>query len=242
MASDRQSQSPVSAAVVSGTVRSLRLPLLELPQEPELRQPPVAGNGLDGHAKHLGRFLDAQSAEVPQFDDLALPRISPGQGFKRCIESHQIGVSLGRRHQRLVEDDVRALAAALLRAGVARSATFRAIVETLEGSDLIIYIEARPIRLPGQFQFLAASPGCRHVRVSVRTPGLDTEQVAWLGHELWHAVELAEAPDVRNQAGLLRLYQRIGMAGASGTTAEPTKAQEVWTTVLYEARATGRTR
>ena len=133
-------------------------------------------------------------------------------------------------------------AAALLRAGMARSATFRAIVETLEGSDLIIYIEARPIRLPGQLQFLAASPGCRHVRVSVRTPGLDTELVAWLGHELWHAVELAEAPDVRNQAGLLRLYQRIGMAGASGTTAETAKAQEVWTTVLYEARATGRTR
>jgi hypothetical protein len=135
-----------------------------------------------------------------------------------------------------------ATAAALLRAGMARSATFRAIVETLEGSDLIIYIEARPIRLPGQLQFLAASPGCRHVRVSVRTPGLDTELVAWLGHELWHAVELAEAPDVRNQAGLLRLYQRIGMAGASGTTAETAKAQEVWTTVLYEARARGRTR
>ena len=131
-------------------------------------------------------------------------------------------------------------AAALLRGGLARSATFRAIVETIERSDLIVYVETRPIRLPGQLQLLAATPGCRHVRVSVRTPGLDTELVAWLGHELWHAVELAGAPDVRDQASLFRLYLRIGMAGVSGTTAETAKAQDVWTTVLYEARATGR--
>lgn len=131
-------------------------------------------------------------------------------------------------------------AAALLRGGVARSATFRAIVEALEQSDLIVYVETRAIRLPGQLQLLAATPGCRHVRVSVRTPGLDTELVAWLGHELWHAVELAGAPDVRDQAGVLRLYRRIGITGASGETAETAKAQDVWTTVLYEARAAGR--
>jgi hypothetical protein len=133
-----------------------------------------------------------------------------------------------------------ASAASLLRSGMARSATFRAIVEVLERSDLIVYIETRPARLPGQLQLLNASPACRHVRVSVRTPGLDTELVAWLGHELWHAVELAGAPEVRDQAGLLRFYERIGMTGTSGTTAETAKAQEVWTTVLYEARATGR--
>jgi hypothetical protein len=135
-----------------------------------------------------------------------------------------------------------ASAAFLFRSGMARSATFRAIVDAIERSDLIVYIETRPIRLPGQLQLLAASPGCRHVRVSVRTPGLDTELVAWLGHELWHVVELAAAPDVRTQAGLFRLYQRIGTAVASGSTAETAKAQEVWTTVLYEARATGRPR
>jgi len=131
-------------------------------------------------------------------------------------------------------------AAALLQAGVARSATVRAIVETIQQSDLIVYVETRPIRLPGQLQLLTATPGCRHIRISVRKPGLDTEQIAWLGHELWHAVELAAAPEVRDQAGLLRFYQRIGMTGTSGATAETAKAQEIWTTVLYEARASGR--
>ena len=128
-------------------------------------------------------------------------------------------------------------AAGLLRGAMARSATFRAIVETIEGSDLIVYIETRPNRLPGQLQLLAATPDCRHVRVSVRTPGLDTELIAWMGHELWHAVEVAGAPEVRDQATLLRLYQRIGVAGASGTTAETAKAQEVWMRVLREVRA-----
>jgi hypothetical protein len=133
-------------------------------------------------------------------------------------------------------------AAALLRGGMARSATFRAIVETLEGSDLIVYVETRPIRLPGQLQLLAPTPGCRHVRISMRTPGVDTELVAWLGHELWHAVELAGAPQVRDQAGLVDLYRRIGGVDSSGTVAESAKAQDVWTKVLYEARAAGRPR
>ena len=133
-------------------------------------------------------------------------------------------------------------AATLLRGGMGRSATFRAIVETIEGSDLIVYVETRPIRLPGQLQLLAATPGCRHVRISVRTPGVDTELVAWLGHELWHAVELAGAPQVRDQAGLVDLYRRIGGTDSSGTTAESAKAQEVWTKVLYEPRAAGRPR
>jgi hypothetical protein len=116
----------------------------------------------------------------------------------------------------------------------------RAIVETIERSDLIVYVETSPIRLPGQLQRLANSPGCRHVRITVRTPGLDTEMVAWLGHELWHVVELAGAPEVGDQPGLFRFYQRIGMAAEPGSTAESVKAQEMWTTVLYEVRTSRR--
>ena len=117
--------------------------------------------------------------------------------------------------------------AALLKAGLARSATFRAIVEAIDRSDLIVYIETRPIRLPGQLQLVAATPGCRHLRISIRTPGLDTEMVAWLGHELWHAVELAGARDVTDQSSLLRFYKRIGHGSLSGTSTESFKAQEV---------------
>ena len=51
---------------------------------------------------------------------------------------------------------------------------------------------------------------------------------------------LAGAPEVRDQASLLRFYKQIGYTSSSDTTAETVKAQEVWTTVRYEARAAGR--
>jgi hypothetical protein len=130
-------------------------------------------------------------------------------------------------------------AAALLRDGQARSATFRALIETIEQSDLIVYVQTRPLRLPGQLQLVGATPGCRHVRVMIRTPGLDTDMIGWLGHELWHAVELARAPGVRNQESLLRYYQRIGSGGRHTSTAETGDAQAVGTKVLSEVRASG---
>ena len=34
--------------------------------------------------------------------------------------------------------------------------------------------------------------------------------IALVGHELRHALEVAESPDVRDEAGLIALYERIG--------------------------------
>ena len=127
-------------------------------------------------------------------------------------------------------------AAALLATGAARSATFKAIVDMIERSDLITYVETRPLTRPGQLQFLVASPVCRHVRVSVRVPGLVTDQIAWLAHELWHAVEIAGAPDVSDQASLQRFYGRIGDGGRYSGSVESGKAQQTWTKVLDELR------
>jgi hypothetical protein len=127
-------------------------------------------------------------------------------------------------------------AARLLSAGAALSPTFRSIMDALEHSDLIVYVETRPLRLPGQLQFVAATPVCRHVRISIRAPGLDTEQIAWLAHELWHAVEIARASDVRDQAGLRHLYERLGDGGRYADSMESGMAQGVWTKVLYEVR------
>jgi hypothetical protein len=125
---------------------------------------------------------------------------------------------------------------ALVAAGIASSATFRAIIDALDRSDVIVYVETGPIRLPGQLQFLAATSVCRHVRVSVRIPCLDTDGVAWLAHELWHAVEISRAPEVRDQDSLRRLYERIGSVGRAGASVESGDAQDVWTKVLYEVR------
>jgi hypothetical protein len=122
----------------------------------------------------------------------------------------------------------------LLNAGSARSATFREITATIERSDVIVYVETRPSSLGGDLQLAAVTPACRYLRVSVKTPGLPNEQVAWLAHELWHAVEIAGTPEVRDQASLLRFYARVGSAGRYTNRAETSAAQATWVRVLRE--------
>jgi hypothetical protein len=125
-------------------------------------------------------------------------------------------------------------ARAILVAGMARSASFRALVEALEGSDLIIYVETRALKLSGQLQFVGANPGGRYVRISVRVPGREDELIAWLAHELRHAVEIAQAPEVRSQASLTALYRRIGSFNISGREVETEQAVATQLRVLSE--------
>ncbi len=127
-------------------------------------------------------------------------------------------------------------AAALLRLGVTASPTFRLLLDTLEHSDLIVYVETGPMSLPGQLQLAAVASGCRYVRVSVRVPARDWDLIAWLGHELQHAVELAGAPEVVDQGSLTRFYERIGSARRATDTLETGKAQETWRKILDEVK------
>jgi hypothetical protein len=131
-----------------------------------------------------------------------------------------------------------AKADALLQAGIARSATFRRLVETIDRSDLVVYVETRQLTLPGRLQFMSATPGGRYVRVSVRPMGIDNDLVPWLAHELWHAVEIAGAPEVRDRASLLRFYERIGGGFRAGgrMEMETVTAQKTQETVLHELR------
>lgn len=89
--------------------------------------------------------------------------------------------------------------------------------------------------LPGQLQFAAVASGLRYLRVSVRLPGRDAELVAWLGHELQHAVELASAPEVIDQDSLIRYYERIGMRRSAGAV-ETLAAQQAWRRILDEVK------
>jgi hypothetical protein len=132
--------------------------------------------------------------------------------------SGQEPVAPGRATDRLRPTDAKA--ATLLQAGAARSATFRSLVDAIEQSDLVVYVETRQLTLPGQLQFVSATPGGRYVRVSVRVQGRDDELLPWLAHELWHAVEIAGAPEVRDRTGLLRFYEHTGGGFRAGNTKE----------------------
>lgn len=133
-------------------------------------------------------------------------------------------------------------AATLLEAGIARSETFRLLVDVIERSDLVVYVETGAMAVPGQLQFATATPGTRYLRVSIRVPGLENDLLPWLAHELCHATEIAEAREVNDQASLGTYYARVGgsLRAGSRVVMETARAQSVQARVEGEIRLSGR--
>jgi hypothetical protein len=105
-------------------------------------------------------------------------------------------------------DDVRRL----LRSGLQRSPTFRAIVDRLEASDLIVEVQCghfRSILLAGRTILLSARPSVRYVLVEIACPMAEPSALEILGHELRHALEIASAPSVVDERSLEQLYTQI---------------------------------
>ena len=100
----------------------------------------------------------------------------------------------------------------LLERGLAQSPTFRRLYEQLGQSDLIVHLERgpQPWLAAGFNQFVAEVGEFRFVRITLNIAQLDADAVALLGHELQHAVELADARDVGDADEYERLYRRIG--------------------------------
>lgn len=101
----------------------------------------------------------------------------------------------------------------LMEAAVADSPTVARLVTVLQSTDLVVGIEAHAFKkksVKGDARVIAASPGVRHLRIRVGIPGTQADLIAVLGHELQHAVEIADAPDVRDPVTLRAHYLRIG--------------------------------
>lgn len=103
---------------------------------------------------------------------------------------------------------------ALLAAGLAQSPSLRALVNRLAAGDVVVYLRCARLssRLDGQLTFVSAAGGFRYVLVHLAMDRPWHRQIATLGHELQHAVEIAEQPDIVDQAALARTYTRIGFA------------------------------
>ena len=133
------------------------------------------------------------------------------------------------RHVRTQDRAIRSL----LKRGFTRSPTFGRLLARLEQSDLIVYIEEVP-RLPGALEgrmMLLSTPHTqRYVRIQIALRGSLEDSVALLGHELQHAVEVAEDASVTDQTTLTALYERIGTRGGPDmydTLAARTVGQQV---------------
>src|SRR3954468_7401953 len=136
------------------------------------------------------------------------------------------------RHIRAMHDSTRAL----LRRGFRESPSFAALVKRLQQSDVYVYIEQvdrLPGGLEGRLMMLPRAHEHRYVRIQLAMRGAPEDCIAVLGHELQHAVEVADAEDVFDEAGMNRLYQKIGIRGGEHLY-DTAAAQQMGRTVRRE--------
>lgn len=116
----------------------------------------------------------------------------------------------------------------LLAEGLNRSRTFASLVTALNRTDVIVYIEqvmVLPIGTMGRLSMMPLAGDFRYLRVQIRADLTRREAIALIGHELQHALEIADAAEVRDSLSLIRLYERIGHA-SSGEHAYDTEAAQ----------------
>lgn len=121
-------------------------------------------------------------------------------------------MSSERRHVRPADKRV----SSAIAEGLRRSHTFASLVFALDRSDVIVYIETAagmPTSLAGRMLIVAGPNSQRYLRIQVSATLRGNELIALVGHELQHALEVAESPDVRDEKTLIALYQAIGHAG-----------------------------
>jgi hypothetical protein len=123
-------------------------------------------------------------------------------------------------------------------AGVTRSATFRSLVQRLEQSNVIVYVQLRPnmpTDIGGLLEFMGRGGTDRYLRVTLSSVHHLNVLVALLGHELQHAAEVADAPDVLTASHFAALYRRIGVPSGPGRY-DSTAARAAGQTVQAELR------
>ena len=107
------------------------------------------------------------------------------------------------------------LAAHAIASGREKSATFRALLERLGRSDLIIYVDRTSTlsdRTRGDTRFVVRAGGFRFLRVRLDLNAATNAAVALIGHELRHAAEVADAPWIVDEASYGAHFKTVGFA------------------------------
>ena len=111
----------------------------------------------------------------------------------------------------------------------ARSPTFRGLVDDLERSDLILHIEYGTCTCQlaqACMVFVSASVAIRYVRSFVDLRQTQSHLIQQIGHELFHASEIAAAPEVRSAASLVRFHMGLGASSCRPRRCLETEASQ----------------
>ena len=121
--------------------------------------------------------------------------------------------------------------------GLRRSETFTGLMQALDRSDVIVYIETAPglpASIAGRMLIVAARSHQRYLRIQIAGRVRGNELIALLAHELQHALEVAASPAVRDEPSLIALYEAIGNRGSVAHRYDTNAAQDTGRRVRLE--------
>jgi hypothetical protein len=104
-----------------------------------------------------------------------------------------------------------ALAHAIVDDALDRSPTIRHLVDVIEHSDAIVYVDFE-YHTPalGVTQIVTSNAYARFISIAIDITLPSDRREEILGHELQHATEIAADPGVRDDAGMQVLFKKIG--------------------------------
>ena len=112
--------------------------------------------------------------------------------------------------------------------GHQRSGTFRALMDELHQSNMIVTIQFGPCgngRIRSCVSDVQTDGRQRFVRVKVDTRTTDDRLIATIAHELQHAVEIGRDPEVTTSDQALALYRKIALGSCGQGMSEKCETQ-----------------
>ena len=132
-------------------------------------------------------------------------------------------------------------AALVLQRGIAHSPTFRDLAARLERSDVVVYIGIAPRspgKCPGATRFVGASKYFRFLHIELDRKQAPKAMIALLAHEMQHALEVAEAPGIRDIDAFRQYYEEHGFRTEQLDTFDSRAARETGRRVRAELATT----
>jgi hypothetical protein len=171
--------------------------------------------------------------------------------FHVCIQTVVVAPLVGGIPQRTSASDGRTLPrvrdtgdsmiAALIQEGTERSPTFRRLINTIDATNGLVYVEQgnchHHVRACLVLTVQVAGP-YRLLRIIVDIHTTHGELLASIGHELQHAVEALSDPHVTDATSIFNFFDRVGQRGQDRF--ETIAATQAGLEVLAEWRASTR--
>lgn len=159
--------------------------------------------------------------------------LMPGDPAASIPSPNQVLLTAPDRRVRAADGIVQSI----LADGLRRSPTFASLMTALNRRDVIVYIE-RSMTLPrytlGRLTIVPGVRDQRYLRIQIRADLPRGDAIALVGHEMTHALEIADAPEVRGPDELVRLYERIGHSSGGEHVYDTIAAQDAGRKVRRE--------